>query len=327
MLPPANPEKYDADQRRPWKTDYDVVCTLRDLGHEVVSLGVEHELPPIRNAVEGFKPHVVFNLVEGFAGMTELDHHVVSYLALLGVNYTGCSPRGLVLTRSKALSKKILAYHRIRSPKFEVFPLNRKVRRRADLELPLFVKSLTEESSQGISQASIVETDAKLAERVAFIHSSLGTDAIAEQYIEGRELYVGAIGNDRIQILPTWEITFENLPPGHAAIATTRVKHNPSYQEKAGIVQGPANPLPAAVERTIAQTTRRICRALEIDGYARIDYRLGADDKLYFLEANPNPEIARDEEFACSADAAGISYPKLIQKIVNLGLSRGPVRG
>ena len=138
---------------------------------------------------------------------------MVSYLELLGARYTGCSPRGLVLARSKALSKKILAYHRIRSPKFEVFKRGRRVRRRADLSLPLIVKSLIEESSQGISQASIVETDAKLAERVAFVHESIGTDAIAEQYIEGRELYVGAIGNERVKVLPTWEITFENLPP------------------------------------------------------------------------------------------------------------------
>ncbi|MBL8858378.1 MAG: D-alanine--D-alanine ligase [Planctomycetes bacterium] len=323
MLPPPDPENYGEKERKVWKTDYDVVSTLRELGHEVQSLGVEDELQPIRSAIEGFKPHIVFNLVEAFAGMAELDQHVVSYLELLGVPYTGCSPRGLVLARSKALSKKILAYHRIRSPKFDVFPLNRKVRRRADLPLPLFVKSLTEESSQGISQASIVETDAKLAERVAFIHSHLGTDAIAEQYIEGRELYVGVVGNERVQILPTWEITFENLPAGHAAIATSKVKHNPEYQEKAGIMQGPAEALPPEVERSIAQVTRRIYRALEIDGYARIDYRLGTDDKLYFLEANPNPEIARDEELASSAEIAGLEYPDLIKKIVNLGLKRG----
>ncbi len=326
MLPPPDPESYDYNERKDWKTDHDVVSTLRKLGHKVESLGIEDELQPIRNAIDEFKPHIVFNLVEAFAGMAELDQHVVSYLELLDVPYTGCSPRGLVLARSKALSKKILAYHRIRSPKFDVFPTGHKVRRRGDLQFPLFVKSLTEESSQGISQASIVETDAKLKERVEFIHGHLGTDAIAEQYIEGRELYVGAIGNVRVQILPTWEITFENLPAGHAAIATSRVKHDPDYQEKAGIMQGPAESLPPEVERTIAGVTRRIYRALELDGYARVDYRLGIDDKLYFLEANPNPEIARDEELASSAEAAGIKYPALIQKLVSLGLGRRRMR-
>jgi len=326
MLPPPDPDKYGENERRVWKTDHDVVSTLGELGHEVQSLGVEDELRTIRAAIDEFKPHIVFNLVEAFAGMAELDQHVVSYLELLGVPYTGCSPRGLVLARSKALSKKILAYHRIRSPKFDVYPLRRKVRRRADLSLPLFVKSLTEESSQGISQASIVETDAKLVERVEFIHNHLGTDAIAEQYIEGREMYVGVVGNERLQVMPTWEITFENLPPGHAAIATSKVKHNPAYQLKAGIMQGPADELPPAVERSIAQVTRRIYRALEIDGYARVDYRLGTDEKLYFLEANPNPEIARDEELASAAEVAGIAYPQLIQKILNLGLRRRRMR-
>jgi D-alanine-D-alanine ligase len=326
MLPPADPENYDYNERKDWKTDHDVVSTLRGLGHAVESLGIADELQPIRAAIDDFKPHIVFNLVEAFAGMAELDQHVVSYLELLDVPYTGCSPRGLVLARSKALSKKILAFHRIHSPKFEVFPVGRKVRRRASLEFPLFVKSLTEESSQGISQASIVESDAKLADRVAFVHGHLGTDAIAEQYIEGRELYVGAIGNERVRILPTWELTFENLPAGHAPIATSKVKHDPDYQERAGIMQGPAQKLPPTVARSIVQVTRRIYRALELDGYARVDYRLGADDRLYFLEANPNPEIARDEEFANSAEEAGIAYPTLIQSIVNLGMRRRRMR-
>lgn len=326
MLPPKDHASYSEKEQRAWKTDLDVLTTLKRLGHAVESLGIEDELNPIRTAIEGFQPHVVFNLMEAFAGMSELDQHVVSYLELLGIPYTGCSPRGLVLARSKALAKKILAYHRIRSPKFDVYPRGRKVRRRAELEFPLFVKSLTEESSQGISQASIVDSDASLAERVAFVHERVGTDAIAEQFVEGRELYVGAIGNERVQTLPTWELTFENLPRGAAAIATSKVKHDPDYQVKAGIMQGPAEELPPAIGRTIAATTRRIYRALELDGYARIDYRLGADEKLYFLEANPNPDLARDEEFANSAAEAGVAYEKLIQRIVNLGLSRGAPR-
>ena len=323
MLPPEDPQSYSEKEQRVWKTDLDVVKTLRKLHHDVESLGIEDELQPIRTAIERFQPHVVFNLVEAFAGMSELDQHVVSYLELLGIPYTGCSPRGLVLARSKALSKKILAYHRIPSPRFDVYPRGRKVRRRAELQFPLFVKSLTEESSQGISQASIVDSDASLSERVAFVHERVGTDAIAEQFIEGRELYVGALGNDRVQILPTWELTFENLPRGTAAIATSKVKHDPDYQVKAGIMQGPAEGLPPAIARTIAATTRRIYRALELDGYARIDYRLGQDEKLYFLEANPNPDLASDEEFANAAGEAGLAYKVLIQKIVTLGLRRG----
>ena len=307
------------------KTEYDIVTTLRQLGHEVQVLGVQEELMPIRTAVTDWKPQVVFNLLEEFHGISVYDQHVVGFMELLQVCYTGCNPRGLVLARGKALSKKLVTYHRVRVPAFTVFPRGRRARLPRGLSFPLIIKSLTEESSYGISQASIVDTPEKLEERVAFIHKSVGTDAIAEQYIEGREIYVGAIGNKRVQVLPIWELEFGNLPPGTAGIATARVKHNPHYQEKLGIKQHPATNLSPALERQIVRTTRRIFKILELDGYARIDYRLASDGTLYFLEANPNPEIAESEEFASAAKAAGMSYPKLVQKIVTLGLGRGYV--
>lgn len=321
-MPPENAEAESDSRRYAWKTDDDVVATLLALGHEVESLGVEDELRPIQVMVRGFKPDLIFNLVESFAGRSELDHHVVAYLELLHVPYTGCNPRGLVLARGKALSKKILAYHRIRTPKFAVFPMGRKVRRPRILEYPVIVKSLIEESSQGISQASVVDSDEKLVERVAFIHENLGTDAIAEQYIEGRELYVSVLGNQRLTVLPVWELSFGNMPRGAAPIATERMKRDLDYQEKRGIVSGPAKELPSAVAEQIPHLTKRVYRTLGLDGYARVDYRLAPDGKLYFLEANPNCEIAQFEELADSAAHAGIAYEKLISRIVNLGLAR-----
>ncbi|MBI4470898.1 MAG: ATP-grasp domain-containing protein, partial [Acidobacteria bacterium] len=171
--------------------------------------------------------------------------------------------------------------------------------------------------------ASIVDNEEKLAERVNFIHESIGTDAIVERFIEGRELYAGVIGNKRRRILPIWELTFENMPAGSAAIATARVKHNPQYQRKRGIYQQPADALSPELKEHIIRTTKRVAHTLDLDGYARIDYRLNADGELYFLEANPNPELAESEEFASAADAAGTSYPDLLQTILNLGLRRG----
>jgi D-alanine-D-alanine ligase len=325
LLPPESLEGFSDQQVHVFKTDYDVVVNLKQLGHEVQSLGIEDELRPIRSMVRAFKPNLVFNLVESFAGLGELDQHVVSYLELLRQPYTGCNPRGLVLARGKALSKKLLAYHRIRTPGFAVFPMGRKVRRPPKLALPVIVKSLIEEASAGIAQASVVDTDEKLAERVAFVHENVGTDAIAEQYIEGRELYVGVLGNQRLTVLPTWELRFENMPPGSAAIATERAKKDVATQERWGLESGPAVDLPEDVQRRIGHLTKRIYRILGLDGYARVDYRLSPDGQLYFLEANPNCEIAEHEELAESAEAAGIAYPQLIQRIVNLGLRRaGP---
>ena len=322
LVPPDTLEGLDERARHRIKTDWDVATTLRALGHEVLSVGVEDELRPIRSAVRTFKPHVVFNLVEGFDGLPALDHHVVSYLELLGVPYTGCNPRGLVLARDKALSKKLLHYHRIKTPGFKALPKGRKVNLPRTLQLPVIVKSLMEESSIGISQASVVDTTAKLEERVAFIHESVDTDAIAEEFIDGREIYVALLGNERVTVMPPWELTFENMPEGSVSIATERVKHDPDYQRRRGIGLEPARNLPEGVEALLARTSKRIYKILELDGYARIDYRLGNDGKIYFLEANPNPEIAASEEFAAAAEESGLDYPQLLQRILGLALRR-----
>jgi D-alanine-D-alanine ligase len=320
-MPPTNVDAATAREAFDFKTEFDVLAGLRALGHEVQALGVADELQPIRQAVEAFEPHLVWNLLEEFHGDPSLDHHVVSYLSLLRVPYTGSSARGLMLARDKALSKKLLAYHRIPAPGFAVFARGTRVRMPRHLKFPLIVKSLTEESSLGIAQASVVDEPDKLVERVRFIHDSIGSDAIAESFIEGRELYVGVIGNRRLEVLPVWELTFDNLPRGALAIATARVKHNPEYQEKRGVKTEEAK-LPADVAARIQRTTRRIYRILELDGYARIDYRLAADGTLYFLEANPNPDIAEREDFAAAARAAGIAYPQLLERVLNLGLGR-----
>lgn len=322
MPPPEGVEQASDKDRYRWKTDEDVGYALAELGHEVEALGIEDELRPIQLLVRRFQPHVVFNLVESFAGLSELDQHVVSYLELLRVPYTGCNPRGLVLARGKALSKKILAYHRIPTPAFAVFRRGRRVRRPRALPMPVIVKSLIEESSTGISQASVVDTEERLAERVRFIHESVGTDAIAEQYIDGRELYVGVLGNHRLTVLPPWELKFEGLRDGAPAIATERIKRDVEHQEKLGVEAGPADPLPEDLATRLVRTSKRIYKILGLDGYARIDYRLDAAGKLYFLEANPNAELAEGEELAESAKAAGIEYPALIQRILNLGLAR-----
>ena len=235
---------------------------------------------------------MVFSLLEHFHGDVMYDQNVASLLELMRIPYTGCKSRGLVLARGKDLSKTLVHYHRISVPAFAVFPMGRKVRRPPRLALPLIVKSVSEDASIAISQASVVDSDEKLAERVAFIHQRVGTAAIAEQYIEGREFYVGVLGNDRLRVLPVWELEFSNMAEGAWHIATEKVKHDPGYQERRGILQGPAEDLPPDLYARIQRTAKRIYRTLELDGYARIDFRLAADGTLYFLEANPNPEIA-----------------------------------
>jgi len=321
LVPPDSRDGHSEKEYSEWKTEYDVVTTLRGLGHEVRALGVADELQPIRTAVDEWKPHIAFNLIEEFHGLREFDQHVVAFLELLRVPYTGCSPNGLVLARSKALSKKLLNYHRLPTPHFAVFPRGEKGRLRRGLKYPLIVKGLTQEASEGISQASIVESNEKLEERVKFIHERHNADAIAEQFIEGREIYVSLFGRKRLTVLPVWELTFDKIPEGAIPIATEKVKHDLAFQEKWGINQKPAE-LSPELTRQFERVSKRIYRVLELDGYARIDYRLAPDGNFYFIEANPNPEIAKNDEFASSAEVAGIPYPELLQKLVTLGLSR-----
>lgn len=325
LVPPEDVSGIEIETAE-WKTEYDVVSTLRQIGHEVLPLGVRSDLEVIHKTIEEWKPHIAFNLLEEFDGVAVYDQNVIGYLELLGMPYTGCNPRGLMLARDKSLAKKILAYHRIPCPDFAFFPMGRTFKRNKRLAFPLIVKSVSQEASQGISQASIVDDDDKLRERVAFIHNSVGTDAIAERFIEGRELYVGVLGNMRLQVFPVWELFLGGLPDEVQRIATARVKWNPKYQKKYGITSGPAEGLPNGMQERIQHLAKRIYRALNLSGYARIDLRLDPDGKVYVLEANPNPEVAKPEDFAESAQEAGTPYADLLQRILNLGLQWRPDR-
>jgi len=324
LVPPEDVEGFDLTSVS-WKTEFDVVATLENMGHEVFSVGVSNDLGVIREAVKKWKPHITFNLLEEFDSMPMYDQNVVSYLELLGLPYTGCNPRGLMLARDKGWTKKILSYHRIAVPEFMVVPKGRKVKRPKRLTFPLIVKSMTEEASLGISQASIVEDDEKLQERVDFIHhsNSVGTSALVERYIEGRELYVGVLGNTRLQVLPIWELVLADMPEDARKIATARVKWSTKYQKKYRIRSHEAEGLSPELQEKIKSVAKRVYRHLAMTGYARIDLRLDVNDqnKVYVLEANPNAQLAYGEDLAESAEHAGLSYQDLLMRIIKIGLS------
>jgi len=324
LVPPTDTTGVDILEAE-WKMEYDVIETLREVGHEVQVLGIDDELGAIRQTAAAFKPQIVFNLMEAFAGVTTFDQNVVSYLELLRLAYTGCNPRGLIMARDKALSKKLLAYHRIPVPDFMVVRVGRKPALPSRLPFPLIVKSLFFEASSGISQASVVESPEQLARRVAFIHESLGTAAIVERFIDGRELYVGVVGNERLDVLPVWEMSFANMPDNRWKIATERVKWSTKYQKRHKIMTAAADLDPAVAER-IRHIAKRAYRALDLSGYARIDMRLEDSGRVYVLEANPNPNLAYGEDLAESAEHGGLPYERLLSKIIALGLRWKPER-
>ena len=321
LVPPDSSEGYSEEEILEWKTEYDVVTTLRELGHQVLPIGLYDDLGLIRRSIDDFKPHITFNLLEEFHGVGVYDHHVVSYLELKKQQYTGCNPRGLLLSHDKPLAKKILHFHRIRTPGFFVCKLGRKPRRPSGFEFPLLVKSVSEDASLGITQSSIVYDDEALFDRIDFVHSETDTDALIETYIDGREIYVGVMGNRRLITLPIWEMVFKNAPDGMPQIATARVKWDIEHQKKLGIETLEATDLAPAIEQKILKTCKRVYRALSLSGYARMDLRLNSKGDVYVLEANPNPNLSFGEDLAESAEKVGIGYETLLQKIITLGLN------
>ena len=321
LVPPESLEGYTAKQIEEWRTEYDVITTLRKAGREVHCIGVLDSLTELRAAVADWKPDIVFNLLEEFGGIVTYDQHVVAFLELLRQPYTGCNPRGLLLSRDKLLCKQLLAFHRIPTPRFAVSRRGARLHIPRKLNFPLFVKSTVEDASLGIAQASVVEDAARLKERIEFVHEQVGSDALVEEFIEGRELYVGVLGNERLTRLPVWEMVFGSLPESLAAIATRKVKWDKRYQQKYGITTRAAQELPAAVIARLDKLSRRIYRALGLSGYARMDFRVTAAGEVYVLEANANPNLEAEEDFAESARAAGMPYNELLERLMALGLS------
>ncbi len=312
-----SPELKTAD----WKTEAAVLAALDELGYPHEQLALFDDLDLLRQKLQTFTPDVIFNLADQFRNNRAFDQNIVAFLALHDIPFTGCGSTGLTLCKHKGISKKILSYHRIHTPRFVIIPRGKRIARPKYLRFPLLVKPLKEEASYGISQASFVETDEQFRERVAFLHESNGgNDVIAEEYIEGRELYVSLIGNHRLQVFPVRELVFREVPPDEPKIATYKAKWDEAYRRRWGLENQFAENLDPALVRHIESVCKRIYHLLTIDGYARIDLRLNAQNELYFIEANPNPALAPDEDFAQSALKAGIAYPQLIDRIARLGM-------
>ncbi len=320
LIPPDNADNLPENKLLLIQNELDVITALQEMGHEVQTVGVAGDMRVIRTAVEEFRPQIAFNLLVEMHGHSMFEPHVASYLELLKLPYTGCNPRGLLLAHDKVLTKKILSYHRIPVPSFLFFPLRRKIRVRRRVHFPLVVKSVVEEGSTAISQASIVNTPEALAERIEFVRRKTGTPVIAEEYIEGREIYAAIIGNQRLQMYTPWELFIKGLPEGVPNVATSKVKWDRRYQEKAGVESHPAELLPEQY-RLLSRLSHRIYRILNLSGYARLDFRMKPDGTFYLLEANPNPDISRGEDFAEAAEHSGVSYEQMLQRILNLGLS------
>ncbi|MBI2933593.1 MAG: ATP-grasp domain-containing protein [Planctomycetes bacterium] len=320
--PPVN-QDFSKQMQSSDEAEFDVGRALIERGHDVRLIGIHNRVDALLGALQNGVGEVVFNLTEGFAGRSSLDYAVAALLELTGCTYTGTPPYGLVVTRDKALTKKILHHHGIRVPHFTVYPRDTWEQRPSDLRFPLIVKPLSEDASIGIAKASIVRDDQSLRERVEFVHSRLACDVIVEELIVGRELYLGVLGNDPPRPLPPVEMIFENLPE-ESRIATYKAKWSAKYRQTKGIKNVMAKDLPAEVLQRLADVAVRAYRVLGLRDYGRIDVRLAPDNAIYVLEANPNPFIARAEDLPNAAQEAGMPYPEFIETIAACALKRKP---
>jgi D-alanine-D-alanine ligase len=304
------------------EAEYDIARALVTNGHDVRLIGVQDRLASLLDQLAEFQPKVVFNGCEAFRGRARNEYLIAGVLEMHGYRYTGSSPTALLVARNKSLTKMILSHHGVRVPAFVEFTPGEKPIRPSELRFPLIVKPLLEDASVGISQASVVESDESLAERVRFIHEKFTQAAIVEELIEGRELYLGLIGNARVEALPIVEMTFGEADGGDHRIATQKAKWDEEYRKRKRIRNVFAKGLSDAVTAKLVEICTTAFRALGLQDYGRIDLRLTHDDEVYVLEVNPNPFLAAEHEMASAAEKAGMSYPQLIQRIVDEALKR-----
>ena len=302
-------------------TEADVLACLRKLGHEVETLAVYDDVKVVLEKKDTFKPDVVFNLCETFFSDRAHEPNIPALLELMKVPYTGAGPDALMLCKDKALAKKLLAYHRIRVARFLVSSRDRPLRRLGKFAYPAFVKPIGEESSDGIALASLAKNEAEALERTRFLHERFESDAMIEEYVEGRELYLGVLGNKRLTVFPPREIFFGEPPQEDSPrFATAKAKWDDAYRKKWKIRNGPAGPLPQGLERKLAELARKVYRILNIRGLGRIDARLTQQGEVVVIEANPNPSLAKEDDFAQAALQVGIGYEALIQKVLENAL-------
>ena len=318
-----NREDYAAYWSTPdWKTERDVRNSLIKLGHEVIPLGIHDDIDPFLKIVKEEKPDLVFNMSEAFSGQRNFEPNLTALMELVGVPFTGAGPMSLQLCKDKGLTKSILGYHEISTPHFLVakksrpFPLSA-LRK---FPFPAFIKPLQLESSEVISQLSYASNEKEALARVKYIHDKLGVDAIVEEFIHGREVYVSILGNEKLSVFPARELFFKQVPENEPKFATYKSKWDQDYRKKWGIDSGWLDELPDLTQKKLNEVCKKIYRLLNIQGFGRIDLRI-RDEEIYFIEANPNPSISKKEDYALSAHKAGLDYDELIARIVSLSLS------
>ena len=294
-------------------------------GHTTRRLAVDDAVQPLIDELTKEQPELVFNLAESFRGKSALESNVAALLNLLDLRYTGSSPAGLILAGDKTLTKKVLAFHGILSAKFATM-YRGQVDWSADIKFPLLVKPPQEDASLGITQKSIVNDVKELLDVISSTQQEYQSPVLVEEFIDGREFYVGVIGNSNVEAFPIIELDFSKFPVGLPKIASWEAKWGDDGDEKGEQFEGTESIFPTDLSEELTRKIQQVAvdsfRALRLRDYARIDLRVTAEEEVYVIEVNPNCYLEQKGEFARAAQKAGLEYPALIARIVELASAR-----
>jgi D-alanine-D-alanine ligase len=300
-------------------------AALAENGHTTRRLAVDDAVQPLIDELTKEQPELVFNLAESFRGKSALESNVAALLNLLDLRYTGSSPAGLILAGDKTLTKKVLAFHGIQSAKFATM-YRGQVDWSGDIKFPLLVKPPQEDASLGITQKSVVNDVKELLDVISSTQQEYQSPVLVEEFIDGREFYVGVIGNSKVEALPIIELDFSKFPAGLPKIASWEAKWGDDGDEKGAQFEGTKSIFPTDLSEELTNKIQQVAidsfQALRLRDYARVDLRVTAAEEVYVIEANPNCYLEQNGEFARSAQKAGLEYPALISRIVELASAR-----
>jgi D-alanine-D-alanine ligase len=299
----------------------EVAGALSEDGHKVSLIGINDDLRELLDKLDDKRPDLVFNLCESFADNDIYEMHVTAVLAMLGQPFTGTGPAGMALRQDKAVTKKLLKFHGVPFPNYATFDKDN-LEFAGKMRFPLFVKPLHGDTSLGIDDSSLVAEYSKLIERIGFIQTQLNVPALVEEYIEGREFYVGILGNDPAEILPLMELDFAKLPGGYPRIYGQEAKSDTDSLQYEAVNAIVATELAPEVRARLIMAGREAAYALKVQDYARVDIRLSADGIPIVVEVNANPYLEQTSAFALAALQAGMGYSMLINRIVEIARKR-----
>ncbi len=298
---------------------------LKEVGHECIRLPLTDEVEPLVTALAKDRPELVFNLAESFAGKSALESNVAALLNLLGLRYTGSSPAGLILAGDKTLTKKVLTFHGILTARFATV-FRGEVDWAGDINFPLILKPPQEDASLGITQKSIVNDIQELLQTISSLQAEYQGPVLAEEFIDGREFYVGVIGNSDVKALPVMELDFTGYPEGRPKIASWEAKWGDEGDEKGAEFEGTKSIFPTDLPEDLTTRMQQVAveafQALRLRDYARVDLRVNAKNEIYVIEVNPNCYLEKSAEFATAAAKGGMEYTELVGRIVELASAR-----